>query len=152
MIVSAESPTVAYMVAPNAVVPPFADPSVVIMTWVFVSRKDSKLMNVVMTSWGATPSRCAVEQNRAHQCLVDPALYTHRYFTSRPTTGLQARQRGTGKINPASDLFSVWSLPYPRRRNVETRYWNMPTSSSGPPSSRMAWRCSRGMSADIICF
>ncbi len=47
------------------------------------------------------------EQNRAHYCLVDPALCTHRYLTPRPKTGLQARECGTSKINPASDFLGA---------------------------------------------
>ncbi len=39
--------------------------------------------------------------------IVNPALCTQRYFMPRPKTGLQVRECGTSKINPASDLLGA---------------------------------------------
>ncbi len=41
---------------------------------------------------------------------VGPALFTQRYFTLRPKTGLQVRECGTGKINPASYLIGALAV------------------------------------------
>ncbi len=42
--------------------------------------------------------------------MVDPALCAQRYFTPRPKTGLQARECGASKINPASDLLGALAV------------------------------------------
>ncbi len=39
--------------------------------------------------------------------IVNPALCTRRYFMPRPKAGLQVKECGTSKINPASDLLGV---------------------------------------------
>ncbi len=60
-----------------------------------------------MLSLPKTSNIPTVEQNRAHYFLLDSAQCKPRYFTPRPKTGLQARECGTLKINPASDLLGV---------------------------------------------
>ncbi len=64
--------------------------------------KDRQHPFVGLSYW---PRSATVEHNRAHHCLVDPALCTQRYFTPLPQIGLLTRECGTGKIDPASDLF-----------------------------------------------
>ncbi len=49
-------------------------------------------------------------QNRTHNCLVHPALYTQQYFTPRPKTGSQVREYETGKVNHAPDLFGALAV------------------------------------------
>ncbi len=56
------------------------------------------------------PRFATVEQNLSHHCLADPALCTHRYFTSEPKTRLQSKECVSGKINPASDIFGALAV------------------------------------------
>ncbi len=48
----------------------------------------------------------------------DPALCTQRYFTPRPKAGFQAKECGTSKINPASDLTGALAVCDDRRAAV----------------------------------
>ncbi len=61
-------------------------------------------------SYSYRPCLATVEQNRAHYCLVDPALCTQLYFTPR--------ECGTSKINPASDLLGVLAVCHEHRIEV----------------------------------
>ncbi len=72
-----------------------------------IIAKDGQCPFVGYSYW---PRRATLEYNRAHYCLVDPALCAHRYLTSRPKTGLQASECGTGKINSASDLLGALAV------------------------------------------
>ncbi len=56
------------------------------------------------------PRFATVEKKQLHHGLVDPALFTQRYFTTRPKTGLQTRECTTGKFNPACDLFGALTV------------------------------------------
>ncbi len=58
------------------------------------------------------------KDDRVRYCLVDPTLCTQRYFTPRPKTGLQARECGTSKINPASYLFGALAVCDEHRAEV----------------------------------
>ncbi len=77
-----------------------------------------------------------------------PVVCTQRYCTPRLRTGLQARECGTGKINPASDLLGAQT----GCNEHQARWFNLSTPSKGSPSSWAACteRCLRGVKSSVI--
>ncbi len=83
---------------------------------------------------------------RAHYCLENPALSAQRYFTPQPRASIFRRQNAD-RTRLILLLMPLGALV------INGTHWpevlESSTSSKGSPSSRTAWRCSPGMSAEI---